>query len=487
MEGNGVKTLNKLNTIVALALLSMSVGAQEKNVDIDYLGPAEPAPALAPTAGFDILYAPSESDDPAFRAAIEAFVDGNVDYWDARSATPSLDDLEGYECVMTWANFAYEDNETFGDNLAAFADAGGSVVLGAFAAYTSGNFLSGDIMGPGYSPVTGGLNHFSDSAYAGDGVTAIHDGVTDYDATFRDILTLQGGGVQDGSYEDDEIAAAYQPGVAVVYANGAGGQPIDGDDKDHPRLVANACQTAAEPEVVARFNVTKTFSDGIDAEVDVMLSCNTGLPLEQTFTIAGGDPEGVTFVVTEIGEAGATCEVTESGAPDGYTTVLNGGDGCTWEDVTVGYFSCEIDNVANPATYTVEKEWAVFQDGGDVVIPLADVLIECDSVILNDDAWFDDGTWYLSDHLGDGESLMAYVDVTDESATCSATEDIDQSGVESVALGCSGTTLSAGGSHTCTFTNTVFFEGIPTLSQYGLALLVLLTLGVGFVGLRRFV
>jgi hypothetical protein len=77
--------------------------------------------------------------------------------------------------------------------------------------------------------------------------------------------------------------------------------------------------------------------------------------------------------------------------------------------------------------------------------------------------------------------------VTEEPATCSATEDIDQSGVESVELGCSGTTLSAGGSHTCVFTNTVFFEGIPTLNQYGLALLVLLTLGVGFVGLRRFV
>jgi hypothetical protein len=237
----------------------------------------------------------------------------------------------------------------------------------------------------------------------------------------------------------------------------------------------------------ALFHVTKTFSDGSDYEVEVMLTCNSGLPLEQTFTIAGGDPDGVTFVVTDIPESGATCEVTESGGPDGYTTVLNGGDGCTWEEVVVGRFRCDIDNVANPATYTVEKEWAVFQDGGDVVIPLADVTIECDSVILNDDAWFDDGTWYLSDHLGDGESLMAYVDVTDESATCSATEDIDQSGVESVALGCSGTTLSAGGSHTCVFRNTVFFEGIPTLSQYGLALLVLLTLGVGFVGLRRFV
>jgi hypothetical protein len=32
----------------------------------------------------------------------------------------------------------------------------------------------------------------------------------------------------------------------------------------------------------------------------------------------------------------------------------------------------------------------------------------------------------------------------------------------------------------------VFFEGIPTLNQYGLALLALLMLGVGAVGLRRF-
>jgi hypothetical protein len=36
------------------------------------------------------------------------------------------------------------------------------------------------------------------------------------------------------------------------------------------------------------------------------------------------------------------------------------------------------------------------------------------------------------------------------------------------------------------FTNTVFFEGIPTLSQYGLALMALLMLGVGMVGFRRF-
>ena len=243
---------------------------------------------------------------------------------------------------------------------------------------------------------------------------------------------------------------------------------------------------AATVEGTARFKVTKTFSDGNDAEVDVTLTCNTGLPLEQTFTIAGGDPEGVTFVVTEIPESGADCVVTESGAPAGYTTKLNGGDGCAWEDVTLGTRNCEITNEADPATYTVYKDFTVFREGGDVVLGEAFVTIKCDSAIAGEDQ-ADDDYWYKTGSLSDGETLVATVDTTEGPATCSATESIIESGVEQSAVGCGATVLPAGGSHTCTFTNTVFFEGIPTLSQYGLAVLVLLTLGVGFVGLRRFV
>ena len=42
------------------------------------------------------------------------------------------------------------------------------------------------------------------------------------------------------------------------------------------------------------------------------------------------------------------------------------------------------------------------------------------------------------------------------------------------------------GAASCTFTNTAFFEGIPTLNQWGMMILILLTLGVGMIGLRRF-
>ncbi len=50
-----------------------------------------------------------------------------------------------------------------------------------------------------------------------------------------------------------------------------------------------------------------------------------------------------------------------------------------------------------------------------------------------------------------------------------------------------GMDIGIGEGASCTITNTLFFEGIPTLNQYGLAIMALLMLGVGFVGFRRFV
>jgi hypothetical protein len=52
---------------------------------------------------------------------------------------------------------------------------------------------------------------------------------------------------------------------------------------------------------------------------------------------------------------------------------------------------------------------------------------------------------------------------------------------------CQSLEISAGNGASCTIINTVFFEGIPTLGQYGMAILALLMLGVGFVSFRRFV
>lgn len=211
---------------------------------------------LSPQGGFAILYAPSEADDPGLRAAIAGFTGGTVDYFDATVGTPSVELMSSYDCVYTWVNFPYADNVTMGDNLATYVDGGGNVVLGVFATFTQGNFLSGQIMTPAYCPVfspTGG-NHFISSNYAGDGTTVIHDGVDAYECTFRDMLALQGSGQQDGSYVDTEIAHAYNPGAAVIYSNGSGALQL-GCTGDWALLVANACQAGVVPVELQSFDV----------------------------------------------------------------------------------------------------------------------------------------------------------------------------------------------------------------------------------------
>jgi len=231
--------------LLAAALASAPVLAQS-NTGRSADGPPSPNVLTAPDGAggaLDILYAPSQSDDATFRAAVAAITGGVVDYFDAASATPDPSLLATYDCVYVWVDTSLSDRVLYGDRLADYVDAGGRVVLGAFSTYTTGNYLSGRIMTSGYSPVysPAGNNHFSLSAYAGDGSTAIHSGITTYDSTYRDYLALQGAGAQDGSYQDAEIAAAYRPDFAVVYLNGIGTNPPGGGSGEWPQLLANAC------------------------------------------------------------------------------------------------------------------------------------------------------------------------------------------------------------------------------------------------------
>lgn len=175
------------------------------------------------------LYAPSESDDPGLRSLIAAQKGSPVDYFDARAATPTAAQLAAYAYVFTWANYAYSNNVLFGDRLADFVDGGGCVVLGAFCAYTSGNYLSGRIMQCPYAPVKGGFNHFAYACWSGDGAAAcVHSGSTSYCATYRDILTLLPCGHVIGHFTDGEISIAANETGTVWYLNGAGGAPVDG-------------------------------------------------------------------------------------------------------------------------------------------------------------------------------------------------------------------------------------------------------------------
>jgi hypothetical protein len=250
---------------------------------------------------------------------------------------------------------------------------------------------------------------------------------------------------------------------------------------------------------VANFLVTKTYSDSNPDDVQVTLACTSGLPLEQTFDIS--EAVSVNFVLTNVDEAVTNCTVTETGHAAGYTPLFvaggdtanstGGADGCTFPNVAPGDANtCAISNAADDATFTAWMEWNINLEGGDAVDEDVLVTIECTSEITDTSGISSDcgiNCWRATDVLGDGDSLWVDVSTLLGDASCTASQESLPSGVEPSG-DCGGThTIPAGGSDSCTFVNTVFFEGIPTLNQYGLAILALLMLGVGFVGFRRFV
>lgn len=299
----------------------------------------------------------------------------------------------------------------------------------------------------------------------------------------EDDLVAKPGDMATGEIQLAEIKSttlgfnnANQVAFTASFGSETGGlfvaSPLNGNDSDGD-------------EIVALFSVTKEYTDGLDEAVEVTLTCNAGLPLVQNFTLGGGNPLTVTFSVTNIPEAGADCEVTETGGPDNYTATMNG---CAWTDVTTGLNTCEIINSPSPADYTVTAQWLIGEEGSTSENLDVDITITCTADILTVNSVVVAPSTEYSGTLGDGESVVVGVGTMTGDAQCSAIQEITQSGVEaSASANCTDADLSAGGSASCTFTNTLFFEGIPSLSKVGLSLLVLLMMGVGFVGFRRFI
>lgn len=136
----------------------------------------------------------------------------------------------------------------------------------------------------------------------------------------------------------------------------------------------------------------------------------------------------------------------------------------------------------------VVKQWDITNTGGDDFGLRADITISCDAVII--DGKFNNGAWSYRDTLrardgdynGEGGEYVGIGTVTawvrpewypsdsGESTKCWAREDVVASGVE-IESYC-GDQQSPGmavsvrtGGDSCTITNTLFFEGVPTLSQ----------------------
>ena len=262
------------------------------------------------------------------------------------------------------------------------------------------------------------------------------------------------------------------------------------------------------------FDTFVRISDQSEATVTATLICNTGTPLDQVADISPGIGNNNKFIVEEfdLSDPAFGCEITISELP-GYTILnalangigtQNKNDSCLFDTVSLNppdTFDnlivdnrCIFDLIPLPFKYTIHKDWDFDSDEG--VDQFAMIKWHCNNT--EDDisgsvynthggTYFIDGTQndeYVVDHL------YANPDTSKYPTRCFAIETVFDSAIESD-QGCfrkGGTVFGfpAEPKH-CTIVNSVFFEGIPTLNQYGLAIMALLMLGVGFVGFRRFV
>jgi len=245
----------------------------------------------------------------------------------------------------------------------------------------------------------------------------------------------------------------------------------------------------AQTDTRATFNVTKDFNDDNDAVVEVQIDCNSGQILDQDKSISEG--QGVQFVLTSFTAGLPTnCTITED-AVVGYSTTYE--ETCEILDVADGGdYSCVVTNDPDPVDVTVIKEWVLENSGGHDVDSYYELNLWCDGEIIGGSTYNQGQTWHYV-FTGSGTATEEYsagvIPDWDGGTDCYVAEEVFDSSIE-VHNGCANwgdlhVEIAEGDS--CTITNTVFYEGIPTLSQYGMAILALLMLGMGFVGFRRFV
>jgi hypothetical protein len=276
------------------------------------------------------------------------------------------------------------------------------------------------------------------------------------------------------------------------------------------------------------FEVNKMFSDGAQTPVMVEIDCNTGaIPDFQKVIDPNDDPWEIKWIITDFDTGELDCTVSElplaGYTPDYRATLENSGDllafgtpsnlpgGCRYEGAVGGeQFRCEIWNTLQSVEVEVTKKW--FDEHPEFNNSFwARVKWECvnareeyyDGRYLHDGGLITDyGHLYFKDDDFDEdneaeESFWVFPnwDVENDPTVCEVRERIKDSSVESDDSDCEELKLYPGivtlnkddepVGATCTIVNTRIYEGIPTLSQYGLALMALLMLGVGLVGFRR--
>ncbi len=157
------------------------------------------------------------ADVTQIQAILQAYPDINqVDYFNARLATPLLAELQDYDTVIVIAGFTFADPAATGDVLADYIDTGGTVIQTVPTFYGVGWKLQGRFVTQNYSPFIGTGDWF---AWADLGTFdtghPIMYGVTSAGDGLRQMITLDTDATLVASWTDDEFIATKGSVVAL--------------------------------------------------------------------------------------------------------------------------------------------------------------------------------------------------------------------------------------------------------------------------------
>ncbi|HZP26118.1 MAG TPA: dockerin type I repeat-containing protein, partial [Dehalococcoidia bacterium] len=189
------------------------------------------------------------------------------------------------------------------------------------------------------------------------------------------------------------------------------------------------------PSGTASFTVHKDFSDNNPSFVTVSVSCSGGSAAPPSQSVSEANPGAFTITIPS---SSATCSATEGAAPAGYTQ-----NQATCQNIVMvpgGNYSCTIlNNLIPPASATL----TVHKDFSDNNTSSVTVTVNCTSATAN-------GPFSAT------ESSPATFTITGIGGgnTCTATEAVP-SGYTANETACANIAVSAGGTYSCTITNTL--------------------------------
>lgn len=193
----------------------------------DYKARSAGAVAVKPSNSInqgEILLLNADDDNDGYspiRDLLLAYGDLDVvDMFDARSATPTLEQLEAYSTVVVWANYVFADATSMGNVLADYVDGGGKVIDLNFALDPSWGY-QGRFRSEGYSAMTIASTGYSTSCLGTfDPTHPIMDGITDVCDLYRGIGTvLNPNSSEVARWQDNELFVATKDDNSVATIN----------------------------------------------------------------------------------------------------------------------------------------------------------------------------------------------------------------------------------------------------------------------------